>query len=77
MKAWTDYPLVELGDTPNEEAPIRECEVLAYDGDKYCDVRVDGVVVNFKAGYLYTNPGRLGAVPTVAISLLYRLPRQI
>ena len=62
MKAWTDYPFTKLGDTANKEAPVREIEVLSYDGDKYCRVRVDGVEEEIKAGYVYQQPGRLGEV---------------
>ncbi len=65
MKAWTDYPIVELGDTPNVEAPVRECKVHSYDGDKRCCVTVEGVTLNIKAGYLYSKPGRLGEVPAI------------
>lgn len=74
VTAWTDYPIVELGDEPNKEAPIRECEVLAYDRDKRCDVRVAGVVVCFKAGYIYSRPGRCGEAPTIHIKALHSLP---
>jgi hypothetical protein len=63
MKAWTDYPIIELGDVPHERAPVRECSVLSYDGDKRCLVLVDGVTKEIKAGYLYTKPGRSGEVP--------------
>lgn len=59
MRAWTDYPIVELGDTPNQEAPIREVTVLGWDGNKYAEVEVEEVRTSFKAGYLYRRPGRL------------------
>ena len=36
MKAYTDAPIEELGDISGEIAPIRECEILSYDEDKYC-----------------------------------------
>lgn len=55
-KAWTDYPFVELGDEPNQPAPWREVEVLSYDGNKYCQVKVDGVETSVKAGYLRNEP---------------------
>lgn len=63
MKAWTDYPITELGDTPHVEAPVREIEVLAYDGDKYCRVLVCGIEKSIKAGYLYQEPGRCSEKP--------------
>lgn len=65
MKAWTDYPIVELGDIPNKPAPIRECKPLDYDGDKYSRVMVEGIVTSFKSGYIYSAPGRCGDVPVV------------
>lgn len=40
MKAFTDYPILELGDISGEEAPIREVKILYYDGDKRCKVVV-------------------------------------
>jgi hypothetical protein len=40
---FTDYPIVELGDTPGESAPIREIEAgFSFDGDKYVRVLVGG-----------------------------------
>ena len=65
LKCWTDYPIVELGDKPGEEAPIRECTPLRYDGDKYCEVLVEGVTTSFKAGYIYDKPGRCGEVRAI------------
>ena len=60
---YTDYPFVELGDTPGEIAPVRKVMPLEYDGDKYCKVLVDGVKSEVKAGYIYTERGRCGDVP--------------
>ena len=62
MKAWTDCPILALGDSAELDAPIREVEVVAYDGDKYCRVRVDGVEAEVKAGYIYQQEGRYGKV---------------
>jgi hypothetical protein len=76
MKAWTDYPIVQLGDTGGQRAAVRECEVIAYDGDKYATVVVCGVKTSFKAVYLYTRAGRCGEVPTVTLAELDRLPHQ-
>ena len=64
-KAWTDYPIIELGDISGSEAPVREVVVTGYDGDKYAYVTVDGVETSFKAGYLYSKAGRYGEVPWV------------
>ncbi|WP_391560676.1 hypothetical protein [Robertmurraya sp.] len=58
MKAFTDYPILELGDISGEEAPIREVKILHYDGDKRCKVIVEGVQEEIKTGYLYKAPAR-------------------
>ena len=60
MKAWTDYPILDLGDKSGQEAPIRRVEILSYDRDKYCRIEVEGIIDLVKRGYLYRNPGRLG-----------------
>jgi hypothetical protein len=73
MKAFTDYPIIELGDASSVPAPIRECEVTGYDGNKYAEVAVGGVATSFKAGYLYTQAGRCGQVPRVSIADLEAL----
>lgn len=66
MKAWTDYPFINLGDKPNEVAPVREIEVLSYDGDKYCRVKFAGVFEEeIKSGYIYQREGRYGEVPHI------------
>lgn len=74
MKAWTDYPFDALGDEAGKEAPVRECEVIAYDGDKYVTVIVDGHKASIKAGYVYEAPGRAGEVQHVRYPSLARLP---
>ncbi len=58
MKAYTDYPFLELGDAEYEEAPIRQVNVLYYDGDKRCRVSFNGIEEDIKTGYLYTAPVR-------------------
>ena len=80
MIAWTDYPIVELGDIPGKYAPIREIEVLSYDGNKYCEIivgqglttlgRPSGFYTTIKAGYIYQAFGRLGEVPAIDVRLL-------
>lgn len=62
MKLFTDYPILELGDKEGCVAPLRQVEVLAYDLDKYCQVLVEGVIVEFKAGYVYRS-GRKKYIP--------------
>jgi hypothetical protein len=64
VTAWTDYPFAQLGDIPHQKASIRHVRVVAYDGDKYAQVVVDGQREAFevKGCYLYRKPGRLGEV---------------
>lgn len=50
---YTDYPLEALGDEPGKAAPLRRCEVLAWDRDKYVRVRVGTIEAVIKAGYVY------------------------
>ena len=70
MKAYTDYPIIELGDAPGVEAPIREVEVVSFDRNKYCYIVVDGVETSVKLGYLYRKPGRCGEVRTIDVRRL-------
>lgn len=65
MKAYTDYPFEELGDEPFKKAPVREVDVINYDGNKYCRIVVGGVESSVKSGYLYQQHGRFGEVPCV------------
>ena len=65
MKAYTDYPFTLLGDEPCKEAPIREIEVLSYDGNKYCKIIVNGVHEEIKSGYIYNEKGRFGEVKSI------------
>jgi len=60
MKAFTDYPFSvdELDD-----APVREVEVVSWDGDKYVAIQVGKAKYEIKYGYLYKEAGRLGQVP--------------
>ena len=65
---WTDYPFVQLGDVPFQQAPIRRVKILAYDFDKYVAVEPfghPGQVFFVKTGYLYSQPGRYGHVRCV------------
>lgn len=70
MIAFTDYPIVELGDVPGKAAAVREVRVLSFDGNKYCYVDVCGVRKEIKAGYLYKSPGRFGEVPCIDVAEL-------
>ena len=75
MKAYTDCPFETLGDIPYKEAPIRECEILSYDGDKYCKIIVAGETAEVKGGYIYSKPGRCGEVRSIGLKKLNSLPK--
>lgn len=75
MKAWTDYPFEWLGDTLHELAPVREIEVLSYDGDKRCRILVAGREEEIKSGYIYQRPGRIAEVTCLTRKQLARLPQ--
>ena len=68
MKAWTDAPIEQLGDLPNNLAPIRPVVVVSYDGNKYCRIIVGGLLheVQVKAAYIYQRKGRYGEVPKLS-----------
>lgn len=74
--AFTDMPFSELGDPPSTPAPIRQVEVLAYDGDKYATVRTDGHILEVKVGYLYAIPGRCNNVDNFCLDALRELPTE-
>jgi len=74
MKAFTDYPITELCDAPGLIAPIREVEILSYDGNKYCLIFVEGVLTEVKSGYLFHESGRVGEVPCFMHDELEGLP---
>ena len=61
IKAYTDYPFPELGDEGGL-GPVRHCEILTWDRDKYCtilvfyvneDGDVMGHIANIKQHYLF------------------------
>ena len=60
IECFTDYPIATLGDAPGKMAPVRKAIAMSYDGNKYCRVQIEDEVLEIKAGYLYTNPVRLG-----------------
>jgi hypothetical protein len=70
---FTDYPITELGDEEFKEAPIRECELLFYDDNKYCYVKVGGIEKEIKRAYIYTKHGRCGEVDCISIDEINKL----
>ena len=74
--AFTDMPFEVLGDIPHQVAPIRQIELLAYDGDKYVTARSGEHIVELKSGYVYTEQGRCGNVDTISYDILNALPSE-
>ena len=76
MKAWTDYPFEQLGDEAFKCAPVREVEVISYDDNKYCKVKIKGYryALEVKSGYLYQTEGRLGQVQAITQEQINQLP---
>ncbi len=66
MKAWTDYPFDALGDE------ARECEVIAYDGDKYVTVICDGKKLDISWRHVFEEPS-----VHIRYATLARLPELI
>lgn len=52
---FTDYPILELGDKSGKLAPMREIEILSYDGNKYCKVKIVGTQLKepIKSCYIF------------------------
>ena len=70
MIAYTDYPIPELGDKFYTKAPMRECRVLSYDGENYCEVIVDGRKEVIKSSKIYSTPIRSDALTEDQLALL-------
>lgn len=79
ITCWTDYPFTELGDKPYKQAPIRHVNVISFDGNKYAKVSFAncGDVLEVKAGYLYSQRGRLDQVRKVNFRKLERMQSKI
>ena len=75
ITGWTDYPVTEIGDISGQKAPIRRIRVISFDNDKYAKVMILGyaITIEIKAGYLYSKPGRCGAVKCISFRKLERM----
>lgn len=70
MKAYTDFPFEILGDSIGKDAPVREVNIIKFDGSEYVEILVEGVREKIRHTYLYTMPGRLGCVRMVPVGSL-------
>jgi hypothetical protein len=59
---YTDYPFRELGDVPNQIAPIRKVIFISWDGDKYCVVKYKQFTLELKAWYLHRSKNLSSAI---------------
>jgi len=81
-EAWTDYPVLSLGDQSGKYAPIRRIGLLSYDRDKYVLAEVyesydsDEVVAHlfFKSGYVYKTYGDYDTAEHIGGAVLHNLP---
>jgi len=58
---WTDYPIRELDPNWNDyhfKAPVRVCQLVSYDQDKYVTIKTGGVIAEVKGGHVYDKPQR-------------------
>jgi len=67
---YTDYPVSDFGDIPNQKAPVRKCRPLKVGKGKYITLVVydnkderKTCTATIKRGYVYSKEGRLGEVP--------------
>ena len=72
MIAYTEYPISELGDKFYTKAPMRECYVLSYDGQNYCEVIVDGRKEVIKSSKIYVTPSRSDSLTEDQLALLVK-----
>ncbi len=63
MLMWTNYPNTTMLNNGclGDKEPLRQVELLSFDGDKYCWVMdlSTGKLLNLKSGYLYRNRRRV------------------
>jgi hypothetical protein len=53
MKAYTDYPIIELNNSNHKQNLTKEVEIISYDGNKYCLIKINNFIKEIKAGHLY------------------------
>ncbi|WP_415913353.1 hypothetical protein [Neptuniibacter sp. QD37_11] len=72
---YTDYPFVELGDTPGETAPVRRVQLLAFDGNKYARILAEGKEVEVKYSYLYATRSHAAEDTFIPLDKVEKLTR--
>lgn len=70
LVGWSDYPMTDEevdARRAGRGTPWRRCTIVAYDGDKYADVDVDGIgKVNMKIWYVLRFPTWVNADPVIS-----------
>jgi hypothetical protein len=67
LRAWTDCPIPELGDTPGRTASVREAIVVDYDGGDHATAIVGGKPVRIEVRFLYVRKGAAEKAPALAL----------
>ena len=74
MEAYTDCPILMIGDVPNEEAPIRKIIIkgsdFKYIWAVYYYMDLIPIRVQIKRCYVYETPGRVGYVKSIREEVL-------
>jgi hypothetical protein len=68
LRAWTDFVVPELGDAPDEAAPIREATILSYDGRKHAIALVAGKMMRIDVRHLYVRPPEPKKAPAAVVA---------
>lgn len=76
MKAYTDYKFKYLYGHDRLVAPVREIEVLSYDGERFCSIKVGEHYDRINAEFIYMDAGRQGQVLPLTAPQLAELARQ-
>lgn len=76
MKAWTDYQFQWLENKAGEISTVREIEVISYEGEEYCKIKVGGKFDTIRCNFIYQKPGRFGEVPQITRRQLMMLKKK-
>lgn len=72
IKAYTDYPIIELNNSNNKQNLTKEVEVLCYDGNKYCLIKINSLIKEIKPGYLYKDTRINRLIKEIKAGYLYK-----
>jgi hypothetical protein len=72
MKAYTDYPIIELNNSNDKQDLTKEVEILSYDGNKYCLIKINSLIKEIKPGYLYKDTKINRLIKEIKAGYLYK-----